>query len=183
MLYEWRAASLGDGRDALLGGRVHKVDGCVRVLRQSNDVAKRQVLGEVVVNKVEVVALRASLALERLSHVGDDVVLFRVHRHDAAVPRDLAKDAPQVTVRNTDRPEGREDLEARGAVLDRLADLPHRLRCGLARQNVVKGEVRIGMTAEDDLAGRFRSAPSALGLFLFIPLGSQLPAVRRTMPI
>ena len=57
MLYEWRAASLGDGRDALLGGRVHKVDGCVRVLRQSNDVAKRQVFGEVVVNKVEVVAV------------------------------------------------------------------------------------------------------------------------------
>src|SRR5262249_61748351 len=66
-----------------------------------------------------------------------------------SVPPDLAKYAPQVTVRHTDRPEGREDLEARGAVLDRLADFPDGLRRDLARQDVVEGEVGIGMSAED----------------------------------
>ena len=118
---------------------MHKVDGRVRVPRQADDVAERQVLGEVVVDEVEVAALGPSLALEGLGHVRDDVVLLRVHGHDAAVPRYLGEDAPEVAVRDTDRPEGREDLEARDAFLDRFADLADRLRRDLAGQDVVEG--------------------------------------------
>src|SRR5436190_1302034 len=93
--------------------------------------------------------LGPSLALEGLGHVRDDVVLLREHGHDAAVPRYLGEDAPEVAVRDTDRPEGREDLEARDAFLDRFADLADRLRRDLAGQDVVEGDVRVGVTAED----------------------------------
>ena len=102
-----RAPRLRDRRDALLGRRVHEVHGRLRVLREPDDVPERQVLGDVVVHEVEVVSLGPPLALELLRHVGDDVVLLRVHGHDAAVLRHLREDAPQVAVRHADRAEGR----------------------------------------------------------------------------
>ena len=101
---------LGHRRDALLGRRVHEVHGRPRVLREPDDVPERQVLGDVVVHEVEVVALRPALALELLSHVRNNVVFLRVHGHDAAMLRHLREDAPEVAVRDADRAEGREDL-------------------------------------------------------------------------
>src|SRR4029453_3600244 len=119
-----------------------------RWLREPDDVPERQVLGDVVVHEVEVVAVSPPLALELLGHVGHDVVLLRVHGHDAAMLRHLREDAPEVPVRYADRAEGREDLEARDARLDRLADLADRLRRDLARQDVVEREVRVGVGRE-----------------------------------
>ena len=142
-------ARLGDRGDAFLRRRVHEVDRAAGVAREADDVTEREVLGHVVVDQVQVVALRAALALQRLGHVGHDVVLFRVHGHDPAVLRDFLEDARQVTVRHPDRPERREDLEARDAVLDRLADLADRLRRDLARQDVVEREVGVRMATED----------------------------------
>jgi len=100
------------------------------------------------VHEVEVVALRPPFALELLGHIGDDVVLLRVHRHDAAVLRHLREDAPEVAVRHADRAEGRENLEARDPRLDRLADLADRLRRDLTRQDVVEREVGVGVAAD-----------------------------------
>jgi len=60
-----------------------------------------------------------------------------------------SEDTPEVPVRYADRAEGREDLEARDARLDRLADLADRLRRDLARQDVVEREVGVGVAAED----------------------------------
>src|SRR5215813_10513874 len=66
-----------------------------------------------------------------------------------AMIRHLREDAPEVAIRHADRAEGREDLEARDAGLDRLADLADRLRRDLARQDVVEREVGVGVAAED----------------------------------
>ena len=100
-------------------------------------------------DEVEVVALGPALALQLLRHVGDDVVLLGVHGHDAAAPGHLLEDGPEVAVGHPDGPERREDLEAGGAVLDGLADLADGLGRDLAGQDVVEGEVRVRVPAED----------------------------------
>ncbi len=96
--------------------------------------------------------LSPPLALELVGHVRDDVVLLGVHGHDAAVLGNLGKDAPEVAVRHPNGAEGREDLEAGGAVLDRLADLADGLRRDLTGQDVMKGEVGVRVATEDGTA-------------------------------
>ena len=103
--------------------------------------------GDVVVRQVQVGPVVAALAFQLLLHVGDDVVLFGVNGHDAAVFADLLEDLPQVPHRDAGV-EGGEDLEARDAGLDRLADFAHGAGRDGAGQDVVEGVVGVGVAAE-----------------------------------
>ena len=68
-----------------------------------------------------------------LDNVGaNDLILFGVYGHDTAVFGYFGKDGPQMTVRHTDRVEGREDFETPNSLLNRLTDLPYSLGCNLA---------------------------------------------------
>src|SRR5262245_40313448 len=80
-----------------------KIDAHTGMLGKANDVAERQVLGEIVVDEVDVVALILPFALELLGHVGNNVIVFCMHGHNSAMLGDFSKETPEVPVGDTHR--------------------------------------------------------------------------------
>ena len=102
---------VGNRGHAFLGRSMHEIDPDAGMPGQADDVAKRQVLGQIAVREMDVVGLVAALAFELFEHVAHDLVFFGVHGHDAAVFGDLAEYLPQMAGRNAHLHRG-EHLEA-----------------------------------------------------------------------
>ena len=89
---------LRDGGDPLLGRHMHEIDAHARMPGQPDHLAKGYVLGDVGVDKMNVLAAGASLMGQLLEHVLYDVVVLGVYDHDAAVLGHLGHGGPQVAV-------------------------------------------------------------------------------------
>ena len=98
--------------------------------------------------QVQVGTVVPALPLQLVLHVGYDVVLFGVDRHDAAVLAHFLENLPQVPHGDASV-EGRENLEAGHARLNRLANLPHGAGRDCPGENVVEGVVGVGVTPEN----------------------------------
>ena len=138
----------GDGGNALFGGGMDEIYAGLGSLGQPYHLAERDILGDVVVGQVEVGAVGTAFPLQLLFHVGYDVVLFRVDRHDPAALRHLLEYLPEVPGRAAGM-ERREYLEARDPGLYGLGDLADGAGRHRSGENVVEGVVGIGVSRED----------------------------------
>ena len=138
-------AGLSDGVYAFLCSGVYEVDPRLGALGQPGHLAEGNVFGNVVVGQVQVGAVVAALPFQLVLHVGDDVVLFGVHRHYAAVLPHLLEYLPKVAHGHTGV-EGGEYLEAGDARLDCLTNLPQSNRRNGPGEDVVEGVISIGVT-------------------------------------
>ena len=108
-------------------------------------------------SQVEIGAMVASLTLQLVLHVGDDVVFFGMDGHDAAVLAHLLENLPQVSHGDAGV-KGREDLEAGDSGLDGLTDLAEGDGWNGPGEDVVEGVVGVGVAAGKRRALR-RSVP------------------------
>src|SRR5712691_4667083 len=100
-------------------------------------------------DQMQVMALSIAFTDELFGHVGDDVVLLGMHRHDAPVPGHFGKHRPQVAIGHTETRKGRKNFKTGNALLHRFANLAEGCWGDTAGENVVEGKVRIGMAAKD----------------------------------
>src|SRR6266568_6407924 len=100
-------------------------------------------------DQMEVMALSVAFTDELVGHVGDDVVLLGMHRHDAPVLGHFGKHRPQVAIGHTETRKGRKNFKTGDALLHRFANLAEGRWGDTAGENVVEGKIRIGMAAKD----------------------------------
>src|SRR5437879_3348472 len=94
-------------------------------------------------------ALIVAFTDELVGHVGDDVVLFGMHRHDASMLGHFCKHRPQVTIGHTEARKGRKNFKASNALLHCFANLAESRWGDTAGENVMEGKICIGMAAKD----------------------------------
>src|SRR6267378_978123 len=94
-------------------------------------------------------ALTVAFTDELFGHVGDDVVLLGMHRHDASMLGHFGKHRPQVAIGYTEIRKGRKNFKAGNALLHCFANLAEGRRGDTTSQDVMEGKIRIGMAAKD----------------------------------
>src|SRR5262245_61165692 len=93
-----RTTGFGNRRNTLLGCGVYEIDACAGVPGEAEDLAKGDILGEIVMDQMKVVTLIATFTLQLVDHVGHNLVILGVDGHHAAVLCDLLEDGPHVAV-------------------------------------------------------------------------------------
>src|SRR5215475_8216506 len=105
-------------------------------------------------DQMQIMTLIVAFTDELFGHVGDDVVLLGMHRHNAPVLGYFGKYRPQVAIGHTETRKGRKNFKTGNALLHCFANLAEGRWGDTAGENIVEGEIRIGMTAKD-LASAF----------------------------
>src|SRR2546423_359368 len=100
-------------------------------------------------DQMQVMALSVAFTGELFGHVGDDVVLLGMHRHDPPVLGHFGKHRPQVAIGYTETGKGRKNFKTGNALLHRFANLAEGRWGDTASQDVMEGKIRIGMAAKD----------------------------------
>ena len=140
-------AGFGHGQHALFGSGVHEVDAGFSALSQPYNLPEGDILGKIVVNQVEITAVVVAFRDQLVFHIGDDVVFLGMDGHDPAVLRHFLKHGPQMPGGYLGK-ECCEYLEAGQPRLDSFANLPDGLGRNRSGQDVMEGEVDIGMPGE-----------------------------------
>src|SRR5262245_19307078 len=135
-----------------------KINAHTGMVGKANDVAERQVLGEIVVDEVDVVTLILSFTLELLGHVGNNVIVFCMHSHNSAVLGDFSEETPEVPVGDTHRGLVRrslhrvihgKNLETADPFFDRLTYFSDGFRPDLSGDNVMERIISVTMSVKD----------------------------------
>src|SRR5215831_9870386 len=100
-------------------------------------------------DQMQVMALRVAFPDELFGHVGDDIILLSMHRHDAPMLGHFGKHRPQMAIEHTQIRKGRKNFKTGNALLHRFANLAEGRWSDTASENVVEGKIRIGMAAKD----------------------------------
>src|SRR5215510_1877314 len=87
-------------------------------------------------DQMQVMTLSVAFTDELFGHVGDDVVLLGMHR-------------PQVAIGHAEIRKGRKNFKTGNTLLHRFANLAEGRWGDTAGENIVEGEIRIGMAAKD----------------------------------